>query len=112
MSPWHLGLGLAFIALALYSAWRDGRILFRRTGRPGGRDSRQARTLRRKARRDLLLPVVWIFLGVGWLTNWNEHWFYAWIICAGFVLLVSWDLSAWLRAREKRRSDEHPVHTH
>lgn len=110
MSPWHVGLGLSFIALAIYSAWRDGRPLFLRTALPGGRNSRQSRTVRRKAWRNLLLPLVWILIGVGWLTNWNEHWFYVWLIGAGFILLVGWDLSAWLRARKRRRSDGQPVH--
>jgi len=110
MSPWHVGLGLSFLALALYSAWRDGRPLFMRTENRGDRNSREARTVRRRAWRNLLVPVVWILIGVGWLTSWNEHWFYAWPMLAIFILVVSWDLSAWLRARKKRRSDGQPVH--
>jgi len=110
MSPWHVGLGLSFIALALYSAWRDAGRLFLLTARPELRNSRQARTARRKAWRNLLIPVVWIVMGVGWLTNWNKHWFYLWLVGAGFILLVSWDLGVWLRRREKRRSDGEPVH--
>jgi predicted lysophospholipase L1 biosynthesis ABC-type transport system permease subunit len=109
MSPWHVGLGVGFIALALYSAWSDARPLFLLTARPELRSMRRARTARRKAWRKLLLPVVWVLIGVGWLTSWNEHWFYVWIMGAGFILLVSWDLTAWLRDRKKRRSDGQPV---
>jgi hypothetical protein len=109
MSPWHLTLGLGFIVLALYSAWSDARPLFLLTARPETRTTRRARTVRWKAWRNLLMPVVWVLIGVGWLTSWNEHWFYVWLLGAGFILLMSWDLTAWLRGRKQRRSHGQPV---
>jgi hypothetical protein len=109
MSPWHAGIGLFFIALAAYALWRDVRPPVLRTAPRSHDDSGQARSVRRKAWGGLQLAVIFVVIGVGWLTSWNEHWFYVWLMIAVLVVVASWDLSAWLRSRKKRKSSGQPV---
>jgi hypothetical protein len=109
MSAWHEGLGLAFIALGAGTIWRDGRPLFLPSARGDSRDSRRARYARRKAWRDVRLPLFWILFGLGWLTSLNEHWFYLWIESAALISLLSWDLIVWLRKRKRRDGRSAPA---
>jgi hypothetical protein len=106
MSLWYEAVGWAWIALGAYITWRDGRPLLSRTARRDDHKTRRARNRRRKAWLDLRFSLLLVVIGVGWVTNWHKHWLYLWLISASIVTFVSWDLSAWLRSRRRRKSGD------
>ncbi len=102
MSLWFEVIGWTWVALGVYTTWRDGRPLWSRAAGRGGQ-TRQARSARRQAWRHLGFSVFWVVIGVGWVTNWHEHWLFLWLNVAYLVTLVSRDLIS-LRSRRRRKS--------
>jgi hypothetical protein len=101
MSSWLVAIGWIVVALGAYMTWRDGRSLLSRTG-PGRNKTGRVRYARRKAWRDLRFSLLWVVMGAGWATSWNKHWLYIWLLAAYIVMLVSWEIGAWLRSRRRK----------
>ena len=45
-------------------------------------------------------------MGTAWATNWNKHWLYVWLWGAYTVMLVSWEIGAWLRSRRRKSAGQ------
>jgi fatty acid desaturase len=103
MSGWFEAVGWCWIALGVYATWRDSRILVFRAYRRGEL-SRAKRKKRRKALTSLRYSLFYIVNGVVWVSGWYSHSIVAWLLVSYVVVLVTCDLSAWSRSRNRRKS--------
>jgi hypothetical protein len=103
MSAWFEAIGSLFIALGAYTTWRDSHILV--LG-PYRRDalSRAERGARRQALTKLRFSLYYIALGVLWVTAWITHPIVVWLLGGYLLVLVTYDLSAWIRSLKRRNS--------
>jgi fatty acid desaturase len=95
--------GWLWIALGAYLTWRDSRLL---ASRPYRREqlSRAGRTARREALTSLRFSLFCIANGVAWLAGWLTHPMVAWLYGGYLFVLVTYDLTAWRRSRNRCRS--------
>jgi hypothetical protein len=95
--------GCLWIAIGAYISWRDSRLL---VARPYRRKelSRAGRRARRTALTSLRFSLFCIANGVVWVAGWYTHLIVAWLYGGYFAVLVAYDLSAWKRSRNRRKS--------
>jgi hypothetical protein len=106
-------IGWMITALGAYMTWRDGRRLLssRASGRGSSCSTQRTRNVRRKAWHDIRFSLFYVVIGVGWATSWYKHWPYLWFWGTYIVVLMSWEIGAWLRSR-RRKSGSQAAATH
>jgi hypothetical protein len=104
MSAWFEALGGLWIAMGVHTTWRDSRILVMAPYRRAEL-SRAERLARRKALTSLRQSLFYIVIGVIWVAGWYTHPIVDWLVGGSVVVLVAYDLSAWIRSRRRRKSE-------
>jgi hypothetical protein len=108
MSAWYVASGGIWIATGAATMWQDRRLLRALVTPPyrAGEVSRSKRKQRRKALADLRFSLWFVVSGVAWVTRLVSYPVIAWIACGYLVVLLTFDLSAWARARRRRKTAE------
>jgi hypothetical protein len=101
MSGWVVAIGGVWIALGVHRTWQDSRILFFRRYWRGDLSKAERRT-RRTALTKLRRSLLYIALGLIWVTGWYRQPITDWLLGGYLVVLVAYDVSAWRRSRKTR----------
>jgi hypothetical protein len=106
MSTLLEAVGWLCIAVGGYSTWQDSRILFlRRYWR--GDLSRAKRRTRHTALTKLRWSLLYVALGVIWVTGWYTNPVVAWLLAGYAFVLGTYEINAWIRSRKRRNSGAH-----